>query len=159
MAPPNSGPKLREIIKYGPPAGTTPLVAIALILMAVNIVCEAKGTNNQPSHHPNGTNIRISITSQQRKHPAQENRVKNDKRENRKRVKWVQRERKHTSNPILIRVSFLGTQKIPHTTLWEPWSEELIFNFRILFFHLIRHLFGSASLYSDSLFCLSFQRE
>jgi|688.fasta_scaffold915434_2 hypothetical protein len=48
MAPPNSGPKLREIIKYGPPAGTTPLVAIALILMAVNIVCEAKGTNNQP---------------------------------------------------------------------------------------------------------------
>lgn len=38
IAPPNSGPKLREIIKYGPPAGTTPLVAMALILMAVNMV-------------------------------------------------------------------------------------------------------------------------
>ena len=38
MAPPNSGPRLREIMKYGPPAGTTPFVAIALMLMAVNMV-------------------------------------------------------------------------------------------------------------------------
>lgn len=41
MAPPNSGPRLREIMKYGPPAGTTPLVAMALMLIAVSIVCLA----------------------------------------------------------------------------------------------------------------------
>jgi len=40
MDPPNSGPRFREIIKYGPPAGTIPLVAMALILIAVSIVYE-----------------------------------------------------------------------------------------------------------------------
>lgn len=29
-APPNSGPSVREIIKYEPPAGTIPFVATAL---------------------------------------------------------------------------------------------------------------------------------
>ena len=57
IAPPNSGPKLREIMKYGPPAGTTPFVAIALILMAVNIVCEEGGRyNKHHHHHPAGSN-------------------------------------------------------------------------------------------------------
>jgi len=38
-APPNSGPKDLDIMKYDPPPGTTPLVAMALMEMAVSNVC------------------------------------------------------------------------------------------------------------------------
>lgn len=37
-APPNSGPSAREIMKYEPPAGTIPFVAIALIEIDVRVV-------------------------------------------------------------------------------------------------------------------------
>lgn len=37
-APPNSGPNERDIMKYDPPAGTIPFVAIAAIDIAVRSV-------------------------------------------------------------------------------------------------------------------------
>ena len=46
--PPNLGPRARLIMKYDPPPGTTPLVAMAAMEMAVIIVW--KGTKkSQPS--------------------------------------------------------------------------------------------------------------
>ena len=55
-APPNSGPKFRDIMKYDPPPGTTPLVEMAEREMAVNMVVqqlnEKNGGEQKKKKHP-----------------------------------------------------------------------------------------------------------
>ena len=56
-APPNSGPKFRDIMKYDPPPGTTPLVEMAEREMAVNMVVQQLNEKN------GGEQKKTSITS------------------------------------------------------------------------------------------------
>ena len=50
--PPNSGPRARLIMKYDPPPGTTPLVAMAAMEMAVIIVWKGTKKVNRREINP-----------------------------------------------------------------------------------------------------------